>query len=359
MRRLRTGLLVGLGALLVALSAHAHQLGVSSSRVVVDGDRIEVTVDALGQDYERGAELRLNDEATGEINPVALAVSAPALIRYVTEHATVQVGDRSCAPSPRPPRAAGTHVSIRVIWQCPPNAPAPIYQVTLFQAADPAVRHFVLITTAAGESEVALDANNPEVTLGASRPSMLALAWSFFQSGVEHIFMGYDHIAFLIAMVLWGRAIWPLVKVVSAFTIAHTVTLALAVLGVLTPPPSVVEFLIAASIVFAAAENFWSRDIDRRWRTAFGFGLLHGFGFASALRELGLPKGAALVPALASFNLGVEVGQIAIVLLIVPSLLVIDRTIFAPRNGSPQLVYGCSTVILLCGFYWMVERAVA
>ena len=84
---------------------------------------------------------------------------------------------------------------------------------------------------------------------------------------------------------------------------------------------------------------------------------MHGFGFAAALQELGLPNGAARLPALASFNLRVEAGQIAIVLLILPPLLVLDRTLFAPRGGSPRLVYGCSAVILLCGVYWMFQRA--
>jgi hypothetical protein len=228
--------------------------------------------------------------------------------------------------------------------------------VSLFQEVDPAARHVVLMTTAAGESEVALDANSPGVALGGAPPTALAVVWRFLVAGVEHIFMGYDHIAFLAAMVLWGRTLWPLVKVVTAFTIAHTATLALAVLGVVTPPPQLVEVLIAASIVYAAAENFWTRDVGRRWRTAFAFGLIHGFGFASVLREFGLPKGA-IVPALASFNLGVEVGQIAIVLLIVPPMVLLDRAVFAPRNDSAKLVYGCSTAILLCGLYWMVQRA--
>jgi hypothetical protein len=350
------GLLAALGAVLGSAAAAAHQPGVSSSRVVVEPSAFTVTIDALGQDYERAAGLRLRDDASGAVNPVALAVSAPALIRYVTEHATVQAGGQGCMPTPKPPRAAGTHVSVRVVWRCPPDAPDPVYRVSLFQEVDPAARHVVLMTTAAGESEVALDANSPGVALGGAPPTALAVVWRFLVAGVEHIFMGYDHIAFLAAMVLWGRTLWPLVKVVTAFTIAHTATLALAVLGVVTPPPQLVEVLIAASIVYAAAENFWTRDVGRRWRTAFAFGLIHGFGFASVLREFGLPKGA-IVPALASFNLGVEVGQIAIVLLIVPPMVLLDRAVFAPRNDSAKLVYGCSTAILLCGLYWMVQRA--
>jgi HupE / UreJ protein len=104
---------------------------------------------------------------------------------------------------------------------------------------------------------------------------------------------------------------------VTAFTVAHSITLSLAALDIVRIPSAIIEPAIAASIIYVAAENFVSRDIDKRWRDTFGFGLIHGFAFASALQEFGLPRNA-LVPALALFNLGVEIGQIAIVSLLVP-----------------------------------------
>ena len=123
-------------------------------------------------------------------------------------------------------------------------------------------------------------------------------------------------------------------------------------------PTSITEPAIAASIVYVTAENFLSRDIDKRCRDTFCFGLIHGFGFASALQEFGLPR-SALVPALASFNIGVEIGQIAIVSLIFPLLLLSDRIGVAAGGKSerhPSLVYACSAVILAFGLYWLVER---
>jgi hypothetical protein len=120
---------------------------------------------------------------------------------------------------------------------------------------------------------------------------------------------------------------------------------------------------IAASIVYVAAENFLSRNIEKRWRDTFGFGLIHGFGFASALQQFGLPR-SALVPALASFNLGVEIGQIAIVSLVVPSLLGMDRLLASGRGVAtlptrPALaVYGISAVIVGLGSYWFLARTV-
>jgi hydrogenase/urease accessory protein HupE len=177
-------------------------------------------------------------------------------------------------------------------------------------------------------------------------------------AGIEHIFLGYDHVAFLIAIVLWARRLWPVIKIVTAFTLAHSVTLSLAALQIVVIPSTIVEPAIAASIVFVALENFFSRNVDGRWRVTFAFGLIHGFGFASALQEFGLPANA-VVPALASFNIGVEIGQVAIVSIVVPVLIGIDRLLAAdrahPMRATP-LVYALSAVITVLGSYWFLMR---
>ena len=158
-----------------------------------------------------------------------------------------------------------------------------------------------------------LDASRTEAALTeAPQPSTLQVVGLYLGAGIEHILIGYDHIAFLIAIVLWANRLWPVVKLVTAFTIGHSITLSLAALDIVRIPSSIIEPAIAASIVFVAAENFFSHDVQKRWRDTFLFGLVHGFGFASALQEFGIPK-SALIPALASFNIGVEIGQIAIV----------------------------------------------
>jgi hypothetical protein len=160
-------------------------------------------------------------------------------------------------------------------------------------------------------------------------------------------------------VILWGRSLWPLIKVVTAFTLAHSLTLCLAVLDIVRLPPSVVEPLIAATIIFVAAENFFIHDIRKRWRATFALGLVHGFGFAGALREYGLPDDA-LAPALAAFNIGVEIGQVMIVAIIFPVLLLSDRIGEAAtgKERRSAVVYACSTVILALGLYWLVERTV-
>jgi hypothetical protein len=180
----------------------------------------------------------------------------------------------------------------------------------------------------------------------------------YLVAGIEHIAIGFDHIAFLLATIVWGRRFVPLVKVITAFTVAHSITLSMAVLGVVAPPSAWVEAAIAASIVYVAAENFFVRDVGRRWRVTFVFGLVHGFGFASVLREYGLPQ-EALVPALAAFNVGVEIGQLAIVavaLLVLHGVDRLERRAGVVEIPDPRVAWGISIIVGALGVWWLVER---
>ncbi|MFQ5650131.1 MAG: HupE/UreJ family protein [bacterium] len=173
----------------------------------------------------------------------------------------------------------------------------------------------------------------------------------FVWLGMEHIFIGYDHILFLLGLILIGGSLLNLVKMVSAFTVAHSITLILAVLQVVTLPSKLVESVIALSIVYIAAENFFVRKNDQRWLIAFVFGLMHGFGFAGVLTELGLPTNG-LVASLLSFNVGVEIGQVTIVAACFPVILWIAKS-----HWQRQIVYSLSSLILFFGLVWFVERA--
>lgn len=171
----------------------------------------------------------------------------------------------------------------------------------------------------------------------------------YLRLGVKHIFLGYDHIAFLLAL-LFVKRFMDLLKIITAFTVAHTLTLALAVLQIVKLPPQLVEIGIAVTIMYVAAENLWTKDTRHRWMITFGFGLVHGFGFASVLRELGLPSNG-LARSLISFNLGVETGQIIIVGSLWPLLWWSNRQPWASRVRT-----SVSIVILLFGAAWFVER---
>ena len=292
------------------------------------------------------------------VNPVALSVMASPVVNYALGHVVIFTGEGPCTPGRQSVQAADTHVLAKSSWTCPTDNSELRVRVTLFSDVDPAARHLAMVASPNGEREIALDRNRPEVSLSGPGSSLLDVVRRFIQAGIEHIFFGYDHIAFLLAVILWGRNLLPLIKVVTAFTIAHSLTLSLAVLDIVRLPSVVVEPLIAATIVFVAAENFFVHDIRKRWRATFVLGLVHGFGFAGALREFGLPSEAVL-PALAAFNIGVEIGQVTIVALIFPLLLWSDRIGAGPTLGSarhPALVYVCSAIILTFGLYWLVER---
>jgi HupE / UreJ protein len=195
------------------------------------------------------------------------------------------------------------------------------------------------------------DARTAEFTLAGATGHRQATG-SFLLLGIHHILIGYDHLLFLLALVLREWSVVSLLKIVTAFTLAHSMTLALAVLDIVTLPERLMEAVIALSIAFVAAENLVPRlAVSPRWVVSFVFGLVHGFGFSSALRALELPPdGLAL--SLLGFNVGVELGQAAVVLLALPLLTLLRRT-----RWEPRVVLASSIVILMVGLVLFVERA--
>lgn len=195
--------------------------------------------------------------------------------------------------------------------------------------------------------EAILGATSTPVVVGERGSSALR---RFIPIGIEHILFGPDHIAFLLALLLPGGRWRSLLGIITAFTVAHSVTLALAVLGIVRPVPWLVEGVIALSIVAAAGENLLakgSRGGPLRAIYAAGFGLVHGFGFAGALSEVGLPQ-QVLGWALAGFNAGVEIGQLGIVVVVIPLLSRVGRREAAVKWGS--------VAIMALGLWWTVER---
>jgi hypothetical protein len=201
-----------------------------------------------------------------------------------------------------------------------------------------------------------------------THPSKLRQFLDYGHEGVWHIWIGFDHILFLLALLLpavvlrradnWHAvaafkpALWQVFKIVTAFTVAHSITLSLATLGVVSPPSRWVEATIAASVVIAALNNIYPLFRERRWMMAFAFGLIHGFGFPSVLRDLGLPQDA-LILALVGFNLGVEAGQLVIVSAFLPVAYFLRHGWFYRRF----ILLGGSISIAVVASVWFVERA--
>jgi hydrogenase/urease accessory protein HupE len=172
----------------------------------------------------------------------------------------------------------------------------------------------------------------------------------FILLGIEHILTGYDHIAFLLALIVIGLSIKEVLKIITAFTIAHSITLLLAATQVVSLNSRIVESVIAFSICFVALENLFKKKVNYRWLVTFGFGLVHGFGFASVLQELIVGK-ANLLVSVVSFNLGVEVGQLMIFLVLLPVLYLLKN-----KFEFRKVTVGVSLAIFLLGFTWLIER---
>jgi len=177
---------------------------------------------------------------------------------------------------------------------------------------------------------------------------------NFLSLGVKHILTGYDHLLFLFGLLLVARGFLSSLGIITSFTIAHSITLAVATLQLVQIPSRIVEPLIAASIVFVGAENLLRGDIPKARRMVpFGFGLIHGFGFASALREAGIGSGTGgIVLRLFSFNLGVELGQIMVAAVALPMIWKLRKKPMFITRWAPA----CSAAVVLLGSFWFVER---
>ena len=220
------------------------------------------------------------------------------------------------------------------------------------------------------QSSALLSPERPEAQLSQADSSAWRVFGRYIVEGVWHIWIGIDHIVFLLSLLVLAPlqpsrqriTQWPaaqqarpvlidVLAVVTAFTVAHSITLGLTILGWLTPPPDLVEPAIALSVVLAALNNLLGINSLKRWRLAFVFGLVHGFGFASVLLDLGLPA-SALVAALGGFNVGVELGQLAIVLVFLPIAWLLRRT----RFYRWVVVAGGAAAIVVLGLVWTLER---
>jgi hydrogenase/urease accessory protein HupE len=196
-----------------------------------------------------------------------------------------------------------------------------------------------------------------EIMLDTKSPSAQAGFAEFLHLGIEHILMGFDHLLFLAALLIACRRVRSALVIVTTFTLAHSITLGLASLKIVSLPGDIVEPLIAATIVFVALENFWLQRKDQeprgRWLLTFSFGLIHGFGFAGALQTILAPVAETniLMPLLA-FNMGIELGQVAIASLFLPLFFWFRRYPAFVRWAAPTISLSVATA----GLYWLVER---
>jgi len=220
---------------------------------------------------------------------------------------------------------------------------------TLEQLTRPGHRHLTSVTGLGGVRQAVIGGNAGTASFAAEPRSTMSIGGEFLTLGLEHIVTGYDHLAFLVGLVLASTTLLSLAKVITFFTIAHSMTLALATFDLVVMPPRLIESLIAASIGYLALESLFRATVSKPYLVTFLFGLVHGFGFSNILREMDLPQGLKAV-SLFSFNVGVEIGQLAFVLVMFPVIGLL-------RDVKLPIRQTISVCLLGLALYWFAERA--
>jgi len=363
-----------LGVACAAARAEAHLGNISYSD-------IDVSAQHVLWRFKYAGHLTPGIDVSQKVPPTRAAVLAlqGGIERWLGDTIEVAAGDERCkvlvdnvvGPD------AQDNLEVQAIWDCPQN---PITSLRIvFHAFEGKLADYQNIVTVRyagktystvftpGNSRLSLG-QDASAAAGGSAPNAGEAASSatardaagtadalrrFFTLGVWHIWTGYDHLLFLFAVLLAGGSLGRLLSIVTSFTLAHSITLALAALGLVSLPPAFVEICIALSIVYVATENLFLAGADRRALVTFAFGLVHGFGFAGVLAQSGLSSGGIAVPLLA-FNGGVEAGQVVVLALFVPAMRVAMR-----GKASHPVERVSSALIGLAGSYWAVIRIAA
>ena len=327
--------------LLAPPAARAHPLDLGRLDVRVEGPEVDLRL--MFQSAGWAGLLGLGVE---QVEREELASRSRRMFEAALGRCAVSAGGRPCVVDAGRVEGQGSLVALFARARCPNAGPVSLRLAFLGAPNHPLV---VSAKVDGADSTRLADATRPEMVFERAAPPPGLR--SFVLLGIEHIFTGYDHLVFLLGLLLAGGSVKRLVAVVSSFTVAHSITLALAALAVVRVPGRVVEPAIAASIMVVAALNVLEVKSDGRWIVAFVFGLIHGFGFASALSGLQLER-ASLLPALVGFNVGVELGQGGLVLLAAPLLAGARRSQGFVRLGAPAF----SLASLAVGACWFVQR---
>jgi HupE / UreJ protein len=363
--------IMGLWLILATVSALAHKPSDSYLRLqLADSPRIEGQWDIALRDLDYA--IGLDADGDGAITWGELRARHADIAAYALARLSVSSGGQPCRAAAGEQlvdeHSDGAYTVLKFTLDCAAAPQSLEVRYLLFADIDPLHRGLLNLSTGANTQSVVLDPGQGAQTFAIAGSSLWSQFSTYVREGVWHIWVGFDHILFLLSLllpaVLWWRApgwapvdrfrtaLVDVVKIVTAFTLAHSITLTLATLRVIELPSALVESTIAASVVLAALNNIWPLFHGRRWMVAFGFGLVHGFGFATVLVELGLPQSALLL-ALVAFNVGVELGQLAIVALFLPLAFAL-RSSVAYRRGV--LTFGSALIAVLAAL-WFVERA--
>jgi HupE / UreJ protein len=355
--------------LALATTAHAHIASNGFLTLNVEGPRLSGSIELAMRDAELAVGLDSNRD--GKITWGEARAHQRDLELYVRSKLTLGDGTTRCSEEFSPvevnERVDGNYLWLPFTAVCGGSQPAKlVIDYRLMEGIDPSHRGLLTVTAWGGTQTGVL---NGEQSIALEHPSAWRAFTEYLQTGIWHIWSGIDHLLFLLSLLLpavlrrrdqhWEAvtlakpAFLNILKVVTAFTVAHSITLSLAAFDVVRLPSRLTESVIAASIIVAALNNVFPKVTEGRWRIAFAFGLLHGFGFASVLADMGLPPGARAV-SLVAFNLGVELGQLAVVVAVMPLAYAARATSFYRQT---VMRWGSSAIAALA-FVWLIQRAV-
>jgi hypothetical protein len=369
-------LLLGVALLFVSRVAFAHKPSDSYVTLDASGTAISGRWDIALRDLDYT--IGLDADGDGAISWGELRAHLNEVDAYAIPRLVVAADGEACAPSVKDHQVVahsdGEYVVIRFVLACSHEPRALDLDYRLFFENDPQHRGLVHLDAAGVTSALTFASDHRHEHLEVHAVSHRAQFFSILGVGIHHIWEGYDHLLFLLALLLpsvlrrgdasdgaqwepvprFRPALWDVLRIVTAFTVAHSLTLSLAALDVVRLPSRLTESAIAASVVVAAANNVIPLLREDRWLAAFALGLLHGFGFSATLVDLGLPRSSLLVT-LFGFNLGVEIGQMTIVAAFLPLAFAARKTVFYRR----YLLVGGSILIAIVASIWLVERAFA
>jgi hypothetical protein len=355
-------------ALITAGPAQAHKPSDSYLSLEVDGGPLHGQWDIALRDLEYA--IGLDADGDGAITWGELRAKHAAIAAYALARLAIRAADRPCELLPDAhlvdEHSDGAYAVLRFAVRCEATGPLEL-EYRLFADLDPSHRGLLRARVGGQTLTAVLGPEQPSVRLESdARPGWRQFL-DYLREGVWHIWIGFDHVLFLVSLLLpavfaasgagwrpaarFGPVFWDVLRVVTAFTVAHSITLSLAALAVISLPSRLVESAIAFSVLLAALNNLKPVVHRGRWLVAFGFGLVHGFGFASVLADLGLPQEALLL-ALLGFNAGVEAGQLAIVAGFLPVAYGLRRSWVYRR----MIFAGGSAAIAVAAALWMIER---
>ncbi len=354
------------GAFICLSAALAHPPGLSSADITVNNNKLAAKITFALQDIE--AFVPMDSDQDAEVTDTERNSAKPAIAQLIAEQFKLLVDNQAAQPSAPGEVAFDDKNNATVMLQYPISAKSSLNITSAFLNKLPKDhKQYLTVLDSMGHElgKKMLTGAEPslQVNLGGSQTAAApteaqssSMFADFLKLGIEHIVTGYDHLLFLFSLLVVTRSFWPALKIITFFTVAHSITLALAGMNIVNAPSSVIEPLIAATIVYVGLENILRKDnitTNQRCLLTFFFGLIHGFGFAGVLREMDISsiETGILVP-LFSFNLGVELGQIAIACLALPLIWWLHKQ----ENIDRYLVPIGSLLTCLAGGYWLLER---